>query len=141
MQSIFNGFEIGALYGFSSAKCVVHKMSSHHGSRYIRKQNSGPASQGHPITDADLPPEGLRRWTAMRKAEVVACIRAELISMEHACERYRLIEDELLSWKRYLNNHGVAGLQSTKIQFIVRDLPATTNHDVSGPRLERLRAI
>ncbi len=72
--------------------------------------------KGHPITDADLPPEGLRRWTAMRKAEVVACIRAELISMEHACERYRLSEDELLSWRGNLKDHGVAGLRSTKIQ-------------------------
>jgi hypothetical protein len=59
----------------------------------------------------------------MRKAEVVACIRAGLISIEQACERYRLSEDELSSWKGYLNDHGVAGLRSTRIQ-VYRSRPA-----------------
>ena len=72
--------------------------------------------KGHPITVADLPPAGLRRWTAMRKAEVVACIRAGLISIEQACERYRLSEDELLSWRGSRNEHGVAGLRTTHVQ-------------------------
>jgi len=72
--------------------------------------------KGHPISSADLPPAGLSRWTAMRKAEVVACIRAGLISIEQACERYYLSEDELLSWKGYLNDHGVPGLRTTHIQ-------------------------
>ena len=72
--------------------------------------------KGHPITVADLPPEGIRRWTAMRKAEVVACIRAGLISIEQACDRYLLSEDELSSWKGNLNNHGIRGLRTTRIQ-------------------------
>ena len=71
---------------------------------------------GHPITAADLPPVGLGRWTAMRKAEVVACVRAGLISIEQACKRYRLTKDEFLSWKDYLDAHGVAGLRTTRVQ-------------------------
>ena len=72
--------------------------------------------KGHPITTADLPPVGLRRWSPMRKAEVVACVSAGLISIEQACERYGLTDVEFDSWKRYLGEHGVAGLRSTRIQ-------------------------
>ena len=80
--------------------------------------NKGPVlhPRGHPITIADLPPEGVRRWSAIRKAEVVACVRAGLISIEQACERYGLSDAEFHSWKKYLDDHGVAGLRSTRIQ-------------------------
>ncbi len=71
---------------------------------------------GRPISPADLPPDGIRRWTPMRKAEVVACVRAGLITPENACERYMLSEEELLSWGRYLNKHGVPALRSTRVQ-------------------------
>ncbi len=71
---------------------------------------------GRPITPADLPPNGIRRWTPMRKAEVVACVRAGLITLENACERYMLSEEELLSWSRYLNKHGVSALRATRVQ-------------------------
>ncbi len=71
---------------------------------------------GRPITPADLPPNGIRRWTPMRKAEVVACVRAGLITRANACERYMLSEEELLSWGRYLNKHGVSTLRATCVQ-------------------------
>ena len=71
---------------------------------------------GRPISPADLPPNGIRRWTPMRKAEVVACVRAGLITPENACERYMLSEEELLSWGRYLNKHGVSALRATRVQ-------------------------
>ncbi len=71
---------------------------------------------GRPITPADLPPNGIRRWTPMRKAEVVACVRAGLITPANACERYMLSEEELLSWSRYLHKHGVSGLRATRLQ-------------------------
>ncbi len=71
---------------------------------------------GRPITPADLPPNGIRRWTPMRKAEVVACVRAGLITPANACERYMLSEEELLSWGRYINKHGVSALRATCVQ-------------------------
>ena len=71
---------------------------------------------GRPITPADLPPNGIRRWTSMRKAEVVACVRAGLITPANACERYMLSEEELLSWSSYLNKHGVSALRATRLQ-------------------------
>ena len=78
-----------------------------------REQFAGPQ---YSLASADLPPNGIRRWTPMRKAEVVACVRAGLITPENACERYMLSEEELLSWGRYLNKYGVSALRATRVQ-------------------------
>ena len=74
----------------------------------------GPA--GRPITMADLPPPGTRRWVMRRKAEVVAGVRAGLLSLEEACERYTLSVEEFLSWQRLIDEYGVRGLRATRIQ-------------------------
>lgn len=74
----------------------------------------GPA--GRPITMADLPPPGTRRWVMRRKAEVVAGVRAGLLSLEEACERYTLSVEEFLSWQRLIDDYGVRGLRATRIQ-------------------------
>ena len=55
---------------------------------------------GSPLTLADLPPENTKRWVIRRKAEVVAAVRGGLISIEDACERYRLTMEEFLSWQK-----------------------------------------
>uniref|UniRef100_UPI001414E068 CtrA inhibitor SciP n=1 Tax=Dongia mobilis TaxID=578943 RepID=UPI001414E068 len=77
------------------------------------------------ITDADadlpkslddLPPPGTRRWVIRRKAEVVAGVRAGLISLEEACQRYSLSVEEFLSWQRSIDRHGLRGLRTTRIQ-------------------------
>ena len=64
----------------------------------------------------DLPPPKTRRWVARRKAEVVAAVRGGLLSLEEACERYKLTVDEFLSWQRSIDKHGLAGLRATRIQ-------------------------
>ncbi len=71
---------------------------------------------GRPITQADLPPEGTRRWTPMRKAEVVACIQAGMITSAKACELYMMSEEELFSWGRLFNERGLLGLHATRLQ-------------------------
>jgi len=71
---------------------------------------------GSPLSIADLPPANTRRWVTRRKAEVVAAVRGGLISLEEACERYRLSVEEFLSWQRTLSSHGVKGLRTTRIQ-------------------------
>ena len=68
------------------------------------------------MTIADLPPKGTKRWVIRRKAEVVAAIRGGLLSLEEACQRYTLSVEELLSWQRSFDRHGLAGLRSTKLQ-------------------------
>ena len=71
---------------------------------------------GSPLTIADLPPPNTKRWVIRRKAEVVAAVRGGLLSLEEACERYRLTVDEFLSWQRSIDKHGLAGLRATRVQ-------------------------
>jgi len=71
---------------------------------------------GSPLTIADLPPKNTKRWVIRRKAEVVAAVRGGLLSIDEACERYRLTVDELLSWQRSIEKHGLPGLRATRLQ-------------------------
>lgn len=74
----------------------------------------GPS--GRPLTLDDLPPPNTRRWVSRRKAEVVAAVRAGLLTLEEACERYSLSVEEFLSWQRLIDSHGVPGLRATRLQ-------------------------
>jgi hypothetical protein len=71
---------------------------------------------GSPLTIADLPPPSTKRWVIRRKAEVVAGVRAGLISLEEACDRYKLSVEEFLSWQRSIDRHGMRGLRTTRLQ-------------------------
>jgi hypothetical protein len=71
---------------------------------------------GSPLTVADLPPVSTKRWVIRRKAEVVAAVRGGLISLEEACNRYTLTVDEFLSWQMSIDQHGLAGLRTTRLQ-------------------------
>ncbi len=71
---------------------------------------------GSPLTIADLPPASTKRWVIRRKAEVVAAVRGGLLSLEEACNRYTLTVDEFLSWQMSIEQHGLAGLRTTRIQ-------------------------
>jgi hypothetical protein len=64
----------------------------------------------------DLPPPGIKRWVIRRKAEVVAAVRAGVISVEEACQRYTLSVEEFLSWQRSIDRHGLRGLRTTRLQ-------------------------
>ncbi|OXT00649.1 hypothetical protein B7H23_11160 [Notoacmeibacter marinus] len=71
---------------------------------------------GSPLTIADLPPTNTRRWVIRRKAEVVAAVRGGLLSLEEACQRYHLSMEEYLSWQASIDDYGLAGLRTTRIQ-------------------------
>jgi len=60
----------------------------------------------------DLPPPNTRRWVVRRKAAVVIAVRA----LAEALQRYQLTEEEYRSWERAFEQHGLAGLRSTRIQ-------------------------
>lgn len=79
----------------------------------------GPA--GEPLTIDDLPPPETRRWVIRRKAEVVAGVRNGLISLEDACNRYKLSVEEFLTWQRLIDQHGMRGLRTTRLQQYRRD--------------------
>jgi hypothetical protein len=80
------------------------------GERYV----VGPT--GTALTLADLPPPNTQRWVIRRKAEVVAAVRGGLLSLEDACERYRLTADEFLGWQKAIDRWGMPGLRTTRIQ-------------------------
>jgi hypothetical protein len=65
---------------------------------------------------AELPPANTKRWVIRRKAEVVAAVRSGTISLEDACNRYKLSIEEFLSWQRLIDSHGLAGLRVTRLQ-------------------------
>ena len=71
---------------------------------------------GRPMRLEDLPPVTTKRWVARRKAEVVAAVRGGLISLQDACRRYSLSEDEYRSWEKLIDDHGLKGLHTTRTQ-------------------------
>lgn len=80
------------------------------GERYV----IGPT--GAPLTLNDLPPPNTQRWVIRRKAEVVAAVRGGLLSLDDACERYQLTNEEFLAWQQSIDRHGMAGLRTTRLQ-------------------------
>jgi transposase-like protein len=65
---------------------------------------------------ADLPPPDTNRWVARRKAAVLAALRSGAITMEEACRRYALSEEELLGWQRAFEAHGLPGLRAARLR-------------------------
>jgi len=82
----------------------------------LKKENYVIGPDGSPLTLGDLPNPGTQRWVVRRKAEVVAAVRGGLLSLEEACERYSLTVEEFLGWQRSIDQHGLAGLRTTRIQ-------------------------
>jgi hypothetical protein len=71
---------------------------------------------GEHLTLADLPLPQTKRWVIRRKAEVVAAVRGDLLTLEEACQRYSLSSEEFTSWQRLIDRHGVRGLRTTRLQ-------------------------
>lgn len=84
------------------------------GNAVSRRIVIGPS--GAPLSLENLPPANTKRWVIRRKAEVVAAVRGGLISLDEACERYKLTIDEYLSWQRSLEKHGLSGLRATQVR-------------------------
>jgi hypothetical protein len=59
-----------------------------------------------------LPPPNTKRWVASRKAAVVTAVSNGIITLEEACRRYRMSEEEFLAWQRALEAYGVPGLRA-----------------------------
>lgn len=65
---------------------------------------------------AGPPAASTKRWVARRKAAVVAAVTQGLISIEEACRRYELSEEEFASWRRAFETYGVDGLRVSGLQ-------------------------
>jgi hypothetical protein len=48
---------------------------------------------------------------ASRKAAVVTAVSSGVITIEGACHRYRISEQEFLAWQRAFENYGIVGLR------------------------------
>ncbi|RJO71080.1 MAG: DUF1153 domain-containing protein [Myxococcales bacterium] len=68
------------------------------------------------LTLADLPAPGTTRWVVSRKAAVVAGVKAGLLSLDEALQRYGISLDEFMCWKRLIDDHGVKGLRVTRLK-------------------------
>ena len=66
-----------------------------------------------PLTIEDLPSSATTYWVSRRKAEVLAAIDGGMLSLDDACERYRLSLEELAAWRRSIDRAGIAGLRVT----------------------------
>ena len=92
----------------------------------------GRASQvvgptGQLLSVKDLPTRNTKRWVIRRKAELVAAVRGGLISLEEVCKRYRLSVEEFQSWQASLDQNGVRGLRTTRLQ---QYRPCARNEDL-----------
>ena len=77
----------------------------------------------------ELPPENVRRWTARLKAAVVNAVNVGEVTREEICRRYQISIDELLSWQRDYESHGLHGLRSTRLQIYYRHRLAARRRD------------
>jgi hypothetical protein len=75
------------------------------------------------FNQADELPSVGQRWTARRKAAVIAAVRAGWLPVEDVCQLYTLSVDELLAWERDIDRNGIPGLRVTRYQ-IYRDTDA-----------------
>lgn len=60
-----------------------------------------------------LPTSERVRWTARRKAEVVAAVRGGLLTSDEACA-HALATEELVSWQSAVEISGLRGLRTTR---------------------------
>lgn len=70
---------------------------------------------GEVFTRDMLPPSNVR-WTARRKAEVVAVVHGGMLTMDEACAMYKITTEEYDLWERAIGRAGLSGLRVTKIQ-------------------------
>ena len=63
-----------------------------------------------------LPAADTRRWVVRRKAAVVAAVQSGKLTLEEACRRYNLSEEEFRGWQRAFEAHGLPGLRATRLQ-------------------------
>jgi hypothetical protein len=88
---------------------------------YSQKRNAQGASKGEVVRHlntilAHLPPPDTKRWTARRKASVVAAMLSGMITVEEVCQRMACRSMSSSSWHNAMQRHGLPGLRITKLQ-------------------------
>lgn len=70
---------------------------------------------GERMTLQDLPSAGAR-WVPRRKAQIVAAVEGDMLTIDEACSRYNLTVEEFVSWQTAVDRAGLLGLRVTKLQ-------------------------
>lgn len=70
---------------------------------------SAELGRRRPVRDHDLPAPEIDRWTPRRKAAVVAAVNVGVLTVDEACNRYRMSLEEFSAWDRALHNFGIIG--------------------------------
>jgi len=96
---------------------------------------------GEVLTPSNLPGSTTGRWVIRRKAEVVAAVQGELLSLEEACRRYTLTIDEFRAWELSLKRHGFNGLKATRLQFYRGRTTRLSPSRPANPRRKRRGTI
>jgi hypothetical protein len=70
-------------------------------------------SQCDPDPLHELPSPEIRYWVPRHKVAVVAAVQAGSLTIDEACKRYMLSQEEFQSWKTTIDQYGVVGLRAT----------------------------
>ena len=82
-----------------------------------------------------LPSPDTRFWVPRHKAAVVSAVRSGMLSIDEACKRYKLTEEEFLSWDEAFDKSGVKGLRAS-----ARERRKVPRQAVSEPAIASLHA-
>lgn len=77
-------------------------------------QEPFPSDTG--ASETGLPSPSTKRWVIRRKAAVVDAVRSGILTLEQACDRYKLSTEEFYTWQKLVENYGVPGLRVTRLQ-------------------------
>lgn len=80
------------------------------------ERNPALCPNGQPLSLADLPSTDSTRWVWRRKAMLVAAVDGGLLSLEEACERYRLTVEEFTTWRVDYADRGHEALKIRRLQ-------------------------
>jgi hypothetical protein len=82
---------------------------------HVIKRVPRPSDDLQPDSDLpiELPSPDLRFWVPRHKAAVVAAVRSGLLTIDEACRRYMLSEEEFQSWKVTIDQYGIVGLRAS----------------------------
>jgi hypothetical protein len=77
---------------------------------------ASPLPTDYSSAETELPSPNTKRWVIRRKAAVVDAVKSGILTLEQACERYKLSTEEFFTWQTLVEHHGVPGLRVTRLQ-------------------------
>lgn len=74
-----------------------------------------------PATGQDtLPPADIQRWLTAHKVQVIHAVRAGIITLEEACQRYALSVEEFIQWQTLADRQAYPVRRSSTTRLSLR---------------------